>query len=175
VEPEAPPRLAPAVPFPPYAYVPGRHPHPERDPRGHSFGLDDARFGALPSADGPRSQAWLHALDLLNHGYHWEAHAAFEAWWRLAGSHDPRRPLLQGLIKLAAAAVKGREGRPRGVATHARGAAVLLAQAARAGRRILGVDPLAAMRLAQSIAAAAAELPADETVDLAIRVTPDSR
>ncbi len=33
-----PPRLVPDRPFPPYAYLPGRYPHPTRDAEGHSFG-----------------------------------------------------------------------------------------------------------------------------------------
>src|SRR4051794_23916492 len=31
-------RLLPDEPLPPYSFVPGRFPHPVRDPAGHSFG-----------------------------------------------------------------------------------------------------------------------------------------
>ena len=42
----APPRLVPDRPLPPYAYLPGRYPHPVRDPLGHSFGCkpDEPEF-----------------------------------------------------------------------------------------------------------------------------------
>jgi len=35
-------RLVPDEPFPPYAFVPGRLPHPTSDPAGHSFGKEPA-------------------------------------------------------------------------------------------------------------------------------------
>ena len=35
-------RYAPDIPLPPYAYLPGRDPHPIRDPKGHMHGVEDA-------------------------------------------------------------------------------------------------------------------------------------
>ena len=34
------PRWLPQKSFPPYAYLPGREPHPVRDPTGHSYHVE---------------------------------------------------------------------------------------------------------------------------------------
>lgn len=121
-------RYAPELPLPSYSYVTGRFPHPTRDRAGHSFGhvepfpppLDPARWG--------ESRTYLHALDLFNHGYYWEAHEAWEALWHAAGRRGVVADFLKGLIKLAAAGVKVREGRADGVRRHARRAIELFGQ-----------------------------------------------
>jgi uncharacterized protein len=101
-----PPRYAPQRAFPPYAYVPGRAPHPRRDPEGHSHELAPEPVGD-PDA-WPTSPVFLYSVDLFNHGYFWEAHEGWEQLWhRLAG--DPR-VLMKCLIKLAAACVKVKQG-----------------------------------------------------------------
>jgi hypothetical protein len=135
-----PTRHAPAMNLPPYAYVPGHGlPHPVNDPDGHLYATRDSgdshpppissvALAALPS--GPderrralaavlaRNHAWLHALDLFNAGFYWEAHEAWEAFWHALGRVTPEARFIQGLIHLAAACVKIREGRPAGVASH---------------------------------------------------------
>lgn len=114
-----PPRYAPDIPLPPYAYVPGHDlPHPVTDPRGHSYATA-AEAGATP-------REWLHALDLFNAGYSWEAHEVWEGFWHALGRTTPQARFVQGLIHLAAAAVKIREGKPAGVARHTRRARELL-------------------------------------------------
>jgi hypothetical protein len=45
-------------------------------------------------------------VDLLNHGYWWEAHEALEALWVAAGRHTPEGRFLQGLIQLGVAMLK---------------------------------------------------------------------
>src|SRR5207245_6627760 len=68
----SPARLVPDYPFPPYAFVPGRFPHPISDPRGHSYGIKP-----LP-CEPPDPDRWnecrpcLVGIDLFNHGYYWE-------------------------------------------------------------------------------------------------------
>jgi len=42
-------RYASAKPFPRYAYLPGRDPHPTRDPRGHSYGQAEHAWPYLPA------------------------------------------------------------------------------------------------------------------------------
>ena len=131
-----PPRYAPANPLPPYAYAPGHDlPHPVNDPSGHSFSVQSQSPGALnpspvlallstDSASHRRVLAatlaadprWLYALDLFNGGWYWEAHEAWEAVWNALGRTTPEARFVQGLIHLAAAAVKVREGKPNGVA-----------------------------------------------------------
>ena len=112
------PRFFPDEPFPPYTFVPGQQPHPVSDPRGHSFGRTEQL--------GPG--AFLCGVDLFNHGYYWEAHEAWESLWRACERSSPRAVFLKGLIHLAAAGVKVREGLPAGVLSHARRAEELFQQ-----------------------------------------------
>lgn len=122
-------RYVPQRPLPKYAYVPGRQPHPVTDPRGHSFGIEPTKLPPLEPAHPERSEEFLSAIDLFNHGYYWEAHETWEGLWHAAGRTGPVAILLKGLIKLAAAGVKAREGNSSGVQRHARRAAELLEQA----------------------------------------------
>jgi uncharacterized protein len=132
------PRLLPDQPFPPYAFVPGRFPHPVSDPAGHSFGqepvptpLDPARWWTC--------RPYLFGLDLFNGGFFWEAHTQWECVWLTTrprpGLRSPAPTaqlsgFLKGLIRLAAAGVKIREGNLRGVASHTAAAADRFAQTA---------------------------------------------
>lgn len=125
--------LVPDRPLPPYAYVPRRGlPHPTTDPAGHSFGRPAARTPALDSESWRANRAYLVGFDLWNHGYFWEAHESWEPLWHAAGRRGPWADFLKGLIKLAAAGVKHREGAPAGTRTHARRAADLWRSVARA-------------------------------------------
>jgi len=134
-----PPRLAPGIALPPYAYVSGHFPHPVRDPRGHRHGESDEVYGPPPgNAEPGGASVYLHVLDLFNCGYYWEAHEALEKWWKEVDGDDPRHPFFHGLLRLSAAGVKAREGRPAGVRTHAARAAELLRMAA---LRLGGDDP----------------------------------
>lgn len=55
--PTSPPRYAPAIPLPPYSYVPGHGlPHPANDPGGHSCG-----HGPEPSPLSPDALATFPA------------------------------------------------------------------------------------------------------------------
>lgn len=112
------PLLAPELPLPPYAYVPGGpHPHPTGDPRGHSFG-QTLEHVVIDPEHWAECRPYLHGFDLFNHGYFWEAHEAWEALWHGCGRQGTTADFLKGLIKLAAAGVKQREGMPAGVAGH---------------------------------------------------------
>lgn len=130
------PRLLPDEPLPAYAFVPGRFPHPVSDPAGHSHGQTPAAVVALDPADWAANRAYLRGFDLFNHGYYWEAHEAWEALWHAAGRRGPVGLFLQGLIRLAAAGVKVRQGQARGTVGHARAAAARFRQV----RDLLG-DP----------------------------------
>ena len=103
-------RYWPARPFPPYRYVPGGpHPHPIRDPSGHSY--ERLPRSGHPTWD-PREwrtlEAWLWGVDLFNAFYFWEAHEAWEALWAVKAKDSPPALFLQGLIQLAAAMLKVR-------------------------------------------------------------------
>lgn len=123
-------RLAPELPLPPYTYVPGRAPHPTSDPAGHSFGQTDDQPVAIDPARPLQCRAYCYGIDLFNHGYYWEAHETWEAIWHGCGRRGTTAGFLKGLIKLAAAGVKAREGRPAGTRRHGRRAAELFRQTA---------------------------------------------
>jgi hypothetical protein len=127
-QPQPPPRLVPGTAFPPYSYVTGRFPHPTRDPAGHSYGHPPPNPAVIDPARWLESQDYLWGCDLFNHGYYWEAHEAWEGLWQACGRRGIEADFLKGLIKLAAAGVKCREGRADGVRRHAARAAELFGQ-----------------------------------------------
>jgi hypothetical protein len=110
------PRYAPSRPFPSYAYLPGRDPHPHSDPRGHSYRVDRAPPSPyFAAADWRDNDDYLFGIDLYNAGYLWEAHEVWEGLWN-AAKHDPvQAEFLQALIQCAAAALKVRMGQPNGL------------------------------------------------------------
>ncbi|MBX5206846.1 DUF309 domain-containing protein [Rhizobium sp. NZLR11] len=115
------PRLLPDRSFPRYAYLPGKGPHPVRDPGGHSYRVQ----AVLVSASlGSEEFAW--GQDLFNHGYYWEAHEAWEGLWQIANRGSPLRDFLKGLILLSATGVKIREGKRTPAMRHASRAGALL-------------------------------------------------
>lgn len=154
----SPHRLVRELELPPYAHVPGKTPHPVRDPAGHQYAaLQEPLDFSLDRW--PQCRPYLYGIDLFNHGYYWEAHEAWEQVWLAAGRRGPAADFLKALIKLAAAGVKRREGSARGQRRHARRAAQLLRQVSEtlthrppAERRMMGL-PLD--RLAEQAAAAA--------------------
>jgi hypothetical protein len=132
-------RYWPGQPLPPYAYVPGRTPHPQRDADGHGVQLDAAAVLAVHPADWHGSAAFCYGVDLFNAGYPWEAHEAWEDLWRAYPDGAPACTMLAGLIKLAAAGVKARVGNPRGVTrTLAKGDAIFAELDA---SEVLGLSP----------------------------------
>lgn len=110
-------------PLPAYAYVPRMHPHPVSDPKGHSYG--DASRCIEPSHELSIQQHNDWAIDLFNNGFYWESHEVWEAIWVALGRVGTQADFVKGLIKLAAAGVKAREGNANGVQRHARRAAEL--------------------------------------------------
>ena len=118
-------RYAPDVSLPAYAFVPGRNPHPITDPLGHSFGKPHVVPEPLDPERPNASCEFLTAIDLFNAGFYWEAHEAWESLWIAAGRSGIVADFLKGLIKLAAAGVKAREGQPVGVVRHSRRAVEL--------------------------------------------------
>ena len=108
-------RYAPGRAFPPYAFLPGRDPHPTRDPAGHSHGQEESPPPYLPAASWRENEPYLYGVDLYNHGFLWEAHESWEGLWH-ASKHDRIQALyLQALIQTAAAWLKIPMGQPRGV------------------------------------------------------------
>jgi len=147
-------------PLPGRAYVPGRGPHPGR---------------AAPERDAPPEETQSRAADLFDRGYYWEAHEAWEGLWRTHARRSPEGRRIAGLIALAAAGVKAREGNVRGVVRHARRAAAIF----RALEENEAADGSAALvAFAEAIAAAPPCRPAvygdpaEAVFDAALPVTP---
>ncbi len=104
--------------FPPYSYVTGRFPHPLRDADGHGCpGPDESTV--MDADQWQTAPMYLWGCDLFNAGFYWEAHEAWESVWHAVGRKGASADFLKGLIKLAAAGVKAREGRRAGVERHA--------------------------------------------------------
>jgi hypothetical protein len=147
------------TPLPPYSYVPGFAPHPVSDPHGHMHGRPHAAPPPLDPDRWQASEAYRYGVDLFNQGFYWEAHEAWESLWHVAGRRGLVATWLKGLIKLAAAAVKLREGNAVGVERHARRALALLAEARDqmppTTERFAGVDVEEAKSIAEQVAKSA--------------------
>lgn len=73
------PQLLPEKNFPGYAYLPGKYPHPVRNPLSHSYQSD---LGTVVAVEGSLSSyvcRW--GIDLFNHRFFWEAYEAWELLW----------------------------------------------------------------------------------------------
>lgn len=154
-------RFLPDEPFPAYAYTPGRDPHPVRDRRGHSYGVDAPAPPAPDPENWRGSHDYLRGIDLFNAGYYWEAHEAWEGLWNACGRTGATATFLQALIALAAAGVKMRQGNARGVSAHAARAAALLGGLGQARSLGIGIDSVigAARTLAEQPQPPRAPLP----------------
>ena len=149
-------RYAPSRPFPPYAFLPGRDPHPTRDPRGHSFGHPEATAPYLPPERWRENTDYLFGVDLYNHGYLWEAHEAWESLWHRAKHDEDQALFLQGLIQCSAASLKVPMEQPAGLLKLAEiGTGRLAGVASRTGARYMGLDVAAFVRAFRAFAAAA--------------------
>jgi hypothetical protein len=115
---------------PAYAYIPGHWPHPLKDVQGHSYGHKPATPTTLSLSRWRSCEAYQRGLWLFNSGYYWEAHEEWEAVWRLMGRHTLEGLHLQGLIKVAAAAIKIRQGQSKPARS-------LLTQAAKHFERVI--------------------------------------
>jgi hypothetical protein len=151
------PRLCPSRPLPMTTFISGRgQPHPgtlETHAPPSPLPIDPMRPGD--------SEALLYSLDLFHHGYYWEAHEEWEALWHAAGRQGPVAELLKGLIKLAAAGVKLRQGIPEGVRSHGQRARIHVdGLRAEHGERFCGFDLPALAAFADEAAGLADEAPA---------------
>jgi hypothetical protein len=123
-------------PLPAYAHCPGTTPRPNESPA-----FDVARSFAAPffEQDWPACEAYCYGFFLYRNGCYWEAHEVWEAVWQGCRPNSRERVLLQALIQIANAELKGVMGRPR--------ARQRLLQMA--GQLLLDVAPPAARRPAE--------------------------
>src|SRR5262249_51448551 len=54
-------------PFPSYRFIPGRSPHPRRDPQGHSYGQIEAEPVLLGPEQWRGADEYLYGIDLYNY------------------------------------------------------------------------------------------------------------
>ena len=109
LSPPAPPPRLTARRLPAYRHVPGLTPHPVNHPEGHSHGRAEPPLAAaavrLPE-EWRGCEEYLYGADLYNRAFFWEAHEAWEAVWHAAGHGSIPGFFLQGLIQVAAGALK---------------------------------------------------------------------
>jgi hypothetical protein len=97
-------------PFPSYRFVPGKAPHPTRDPEGHSYNKPLEQLDSFEVDQWQYCDEYLYGIDLFNHSYWWEAHEALEAVWVAAGRQTETGQFIQGLIQIAVAHLKKFQG-----------------------------------------------------------------
>jgi hypothetical protein len=100
--------------FPPYRFVPGRNPHPRRDPKGWAYGLPEIPPPRHEPSAWRANEEYLYGIDLYNFAYWWECHESLEGLWHLTGHEGPEALFLQGLIQSAAAHLQKHMGGERG-------------------------------------------------------------
>ncbi len=148
--------------LPDYAFIPGgpfAHPNVEGGPEPITLPVEVGNWRASPS--------YLFGFKLFNAGYYWEAHEVWESLWHAHGRRGPIADLLKGLIKLAAAGVKVRQGQLHGIVTHATRAGLCFAATRGVvGRNLLGLD----LNELEEHSRQTAERPPISSVDLQIRV-----
>ena len=101
-------------PFPAYRHLPGKTPHPTRDPEGHSYGLPELSLPDLNHENWRKSEDYLFGIDLFNEGYWWECHEVLEGLWHASGIGSDAAHVLQAIIQRAAAHLKVETRQPEG-------------------------------------------------------------
>ena len=104
------PRLAPQLPLPAQPYLPASGRARPQLPISQALAADGAESAGFSPT------LFAYGIDAFHAGCCWEAHECWEVLWRREPKTHARRALLQGMILLAAARVKARQGRPHGAA-----------------------------------------------------------
>lgn len=102
--------------FPPYKFLPGKAPHPEKE-GGY---MRNQYLDPMPVTNENyfEHELYLYALDLFNYAYYWESHVYWEHLWNLAKRAGSVAETLKALIKLAAAGVKMKLGQTEAAYGH---------------------------------------------------------
>jgi hypothetical protein len=98
-------RLEPSRSFPEYAFLPGKHIHPNK-PGGHSHQDELLILNPINPEKISENSDFRYGIDLLNHGYYWESHVLFEAFWNAHQRTGVIADFFKALIKIAAGAIK---------------------------------------------------------------------
>jgi hypothetical protein len=133
------------IALPAYRHVPGVTPHPERDEKGHLYGLSLSIGAGVTAQNWKQNRAYLRGVDLYHQGYLWESHEAWERPWREAEPDSLEANLLQALILNSAALLKIHAGTTAGARKHSQAARWRLARVRAKGydgprARFLGID-----------------------------------
>ena len=96
--------------LPPVPHLPGRTPRP---PESAFADLKNDLSRGLSPAELAASPAFHEGLRAFSERYYWEAHELFEAVWTYLPPASAERHLVQGLIQLANAGLKGRMERDK--------------------------------------------------------------
>jgi len=134
------PRYCPERSFPSYRFVPGLHPHPRRDPAGHSYAAAATAARDWDPAAWASLRDWLWGVDLFNAFFFWEAHEAWEGLWLVKPRRSRPALLLQGLIQISASLLKIHLRSPTAALSLAR-AGLEKVQSMFTGAALLGLDP----------------------------------
>lgn len=105
------------IPFPPYTHLPGKTVHPNK-PGGHQFEKQEPLAPPLKPEHALKHELYCYGIDLLNHGFFWESHVAFEAIWHAQERQGEVADLLKALIKVGAAGLKQRLGQEVAAQAH---------------------------------------------------------
>jgi uncharacterized protein len=119
----------------------------------------------LGANDWDANEDYLFAIDLFNAGYYWEAHTFWERLWAVEGIEPAVRHFLQGLVQLAAACLKRRQGELAGahkLVTRARANFGLAGLSEAPGSRLLGIDGGAVQRQVERFVSRERQGPAPE-------------
>ena len=101
-------------PLPAYRHVPGKTPHPTRDPEGHSYDRPPVSLPDLNHENWRKSEEYLFGIDLFNEGYWWECHEVLEGLWHASEIGSEAGHVLQAVILCAAAHLKVQTEQPVG-------------------------------------------------------------
>lgn len=92
--------------LPEQAYLPGRSQRPGGDGHGSPFEAGDEPL----SRNLLLHPQYRYGVDLINHGYYWEAHESLEHVWNDLGRTGGCAGMMRGLIQISAALLKRRMG-----------------------------------------------------------------
>ena len=98
-------RLVPELPFPTYAFLPGKGKHPHHNPEHWDIDLETLDQRVLSEDNFTDHQRYLLGIDLFNHQYFWETHEVFEGIWNDLNRKGDLAELSKGIILLGAAGV----------------------------------------------------------------------
>jgi len=103
-------RYYPNREFPPYSFIPTKNLNPNRV-GGYREGISDPISIPINKDNFLNHKDYLFAIDLINHGYYWESHVYFEAIWHAHKRKGDVASYCKALVKIAAGAIKNKQGR----------------------------------------------------------------